>query len=88
MVVGVGLGLELDMWVMGLGCDGSWMGSRIGIGLDDGVGGVGDSFALLGDVLWKKSHKDSLDVIVLGLGRFDGGLDSGWVRGIGGLGDS
>jgi len=77
MVVGVGLGLGFDMGVVGLGCDGSWMGSSVGIGLDDGVGGVGDSFSLLGDVLCKKSHKDSLDVIVLGLGRFDGGLDGG-----------
>jgi len=67
------------------------MGSRIGVGLDGGVGGIGDlgdSIALLGDVLWRKSHKDSLDVVVLGFGRFDGGLDSGWVIGIGGLGDT
>jgi len=67
--------------------DGSWMGSRIGVRLDGGVGGVedlGDSFSLLGDVIWKKSHKDSLDVMVLGFGRFDGG----WVIGIGGLGDT
>jgi len=75
--------------VIGLGNDGSWMDSRIGVGLDGSVGGVGDlgdSFTLLGDVLWRKFHKDSLDVIVLGFGRFDGGLDGGWVIGISGLG--
>jgi len=38
-VDGVGLGLGLDRGVMGLGCDGLWMGSRIGIGLDDGLDG-------------------------------------------------
>lgn len=47
-----------------------------------------DSFSLLGDVLWRKSHKDSLDVVVLGFGRFDGGLDGGYVIGVGGLGDT
>jgi len=94
MVDGVGLGLGLDRGVMGLSNDGLWVGSRIGVGLDGGVGGVEDlrdSFAFLsflGDVLWRKSHKDSLDVIVLGLGRFDGGLDGGWVIGIGGLRDT
>jgi len=54
MVVGVGIGLGLDRWVMGLGSNGSWVGSRIGVGVDGGVGGVedlGDSFSLLGDVL-------------------------------------
>jgi len=76
---------------VGLGSDGSWMGSRIGVGLDGGVGGVedlGDSISFLGDVLWRKSHKDSSDVIVLGFGRFDGGLDGVWVIEIGRLGDT
>jgi len=84
----VGLGLGLDKWVMGLGSDGSWMGSRIGVGLDGGLGGVGDSLALFSfftNVLWRKSLKDSLDVVGLGFGRFDSGLDGGWVVQIDGL---
>jgi len=40
MVDGVEIGLGLDRWVIGLGNDGSWVGSRIGVGLDGGVGGV------------------------------------------------
>jgi len=40
MVDDVGFGLGMDRWVMRLGHDGSWMGSRISVGLDGGVGAL------------------------------------------------
>jgi len=69
----VGLGIGLGRWVMGL---------------HDAVGEVGDLgdsiaflFCFFVNVLWRKSLKDSL-VDGLELGRFDGGLDGGWVIGV------
>jgi len=41
MVDVVGLGLGSGRWVMVLHSDGSWVGSRIGVGLHDGVREMG-----------------------------------------------